>query len=189
MSGKFWKITGALILAVFTVALDKYWDTAFIQGIAKGILNLPDFMVAPVGVPFWIVIVVVLVLAVVVFKFVVSATERKLELTRPVRKQSDIAASLLLHPVTNEQKKILAFLAYAANTQAQVLTKTMLETMDLNRLVFDHALNQLLLNSLIELKRREDGNVIELTPQGKEYVINNKIPIERGAWMHAYRSS
>lgn len=183
MSGKFWKITGALILAVFTVALDKYWDTAFVQGVVKGILNLPEALQRPVGVPFWLVAVASLLLAGMLIRIVSVQVRRKLEREAPaIDPIAELLNPPLLHPVTSEQKKILSYLAYSANTNSSASADFMYRNLGLSRIVFDHALNQLLKNSLVRYRNHLRSDVIDLSAKGKEYVIQNGIPTERNAF-------
>lgn len=172
MSGKFWKISGALLLAVFTVALDKYWDSSFVKGAVQHIINLPDALMAPVGVPLWLVIAAVLVAAGMFLRINWILVQRKFEREAPAPAPAiDHVAELLnpglLYPVTNEQKKILSYLAYSANTNSSASADFIFRNLSLSRIVFDHALNQLLKNSLVKYRNHLRSDVIDLSARGE----------------------
>ncbi|WP_429386297.1 hypothetical protein [Pseudomonas sp. YL-218 TE3947] len=190
MSGKFWKITGALLLAVFTVALDKYWETAFVQGVIKYLSNIPAMLVAPVGVQLWLVIVAALVIAGVVLRAVVIATNQKLERVKVTPAEplpfsiSSRLAPESFRETTDEQKKVLAFLANADDVQESVSLKVIHASIGLDKLTVDHAVNQLFENDFVQIHRNYYlGNSVELTAKGKGYVVENAARYENGGWV------
>ncbi|MNC31785.1 hypothetical protein D3C75_801180 [compost metagenome] len=186
MSGKFLSVGGVLFTlftVIFGVVLEKYWDTPFIQGIAKGILNFPDALIAPVGVPLVVVIIAAVAFVVKAIKVTRALVEQKLERLRPTKQVAKITLPELLHPMTNEQKMILSFLAYTANTNSKASADSMYKVLGLSRVVFDHALNQLQKNSLVQYWNIVSSDVIILSPKGKGYVVENNILTVQGAWM------
>lgn len=187
MGGKFLSGAGALFLVVFGVALTEYWKSEFVQGIIQFVLNIPAMLVAPVGVQLWLVIVAASVIAYVILKAVVIATNQKFERLRPTESVADPVADILapelLHDVTDEQKKVLAFLANAADVQEYVKIKVIHTSIGLGSLVVDHAVNQLLDNGFLLLQKNyHTGNLVELSPKGKKYVVENAIPLADGQW-------
>ncbi|MNG32784.1 hypothetical protein D3C84_1188780 [compost metagenome] len=59
----------------------------------------------------------------------------------------------------------------------------MYKVLGLSRVVFDHALNQLQKNSLVQYWNIVSSDVIILSPKGKGYVVENNILTVQGAWM------
>jgi hypothetical protein len=183
MSGKFLGSAGALFTVIFGVALDKYWDTAFVQGVVKGILNLPETLQRPIGVPFWLVVVASLLLIGMLFRICWILVQRKFKREAPaIDYTAEHLNPGLLYPVTDEQKRLLAYLGYAVNTESKASTTSMYRAVGLSRISFDHAFNQLMKNSLIQYRNYASSDGVELSAKGKEYVIQNGIPTERNAF-------
>lgn len=184
MSGKVLGIIGAVTLAVFTVALDKYWDTAPIQGAVKGIINLPTTLVEPVGVPLWLVVVVAILLIAMLLTACGILVRRKFE-PKPSHLEPPFKPAPIELPifVTGDQKRILSFLGYAENKDSMASLKNLGKTVNLNKLNYDHAMQQLQKNSLVLVHNGYgDGPEIMLTDKGKEFIVTNRISTEWNAW-------
>ncbi|VVO50179.1 hypothetical protein PS893_00246 [Pseudomonas fluorescens] len=185
MSGKFLSGAGALFLVVFGVALEKYWDTPFIKGIAQGILNLPDVLVAPVGVSLWLVIVVVLAVVIMVlgvsWALVHRKFEREVSHAEPVYKSVSIELPPL---VSSDQKKILSFLGFVEDNESMASLRNLAKTVRLSKLKCDYALQQLQKSDLVLIYKGSDyESEIMLTPKGKEFIVTNSISTEWHAWL------
>lgn len=181
MSGKVLGIIGAVILAVFTVAIDKYWETAFVQGVIQFFLSLPSLAVAPVGVPLWITVLGVLMLVGALWGLGWMILQRRSERFDP---HAPMPYLSLFHEVTGPQKRVLSYLACAANSNQRVTTRSLHEAAGLDKLNFDHAIHQLESNDYINTyKNYTAGNQAELTAKGRQYVVENKMPTEHGSWM------
>ncbi|WP_338807641.1 hypothetical protein V8U11_15955 [Pseudomonas chlororaphis] len=197
MSGKLLAIVGAIVLAVFTVALDKYWETPFVQGIFQFFINIPTALQEPVGVPLWLVIVAVLVFVGVVIAVSMSVTERKLELlgliskkveregpnVEPVYESLSASVGLPMY-VTSDQKRILSFLGYAEENESMASLRNLSKTVNLSKLKCDYALQQLQKYSLVLIYKGSEHELeIMLTPKGKEFVVTNGVLTEWRSWL------
>lgn len=187
MSGKVLGIIGAVTLAVFTVALDKYWDTAFIQGIVQGISNLPATLVEPVGVPLWMVIVAALLAVVVVLRINWILVQRNLKLKRmPSTTETEYKTVSVEFPplVSIDQKKILSFLGYVENNESIASLMNLSKTVKLSKLNCDYALEQLQKSDLVLIYKGSEHQLeIMLTPKGKKFIVTDSISTEWHAWL------
>ncbi|VVP91861.1 hypothetical protein PS914_03205 [Pseudomonas fluorescens] len=189
MSGKVLGIIGAVILAVFTVALDKYWDTAFIQGIVQGTLNLPEAIQRPVGVPLWLVVAAALLLVAMLLRVCWILVQRKFEretshsetsYVKPLPKPVSIELPIY---VNDDQKRILSFLGYAEDNNSMVSLSNLCRSVNLTKLKYDYALQQLQKASLVLIHEGHgDGPEIMLTEKGKEFIVTKYISTQRHAW-------
>lgn len=184
MGGKFLSGTGALSLAVFTVALTEYWKSDFVQGIIKFIINIPAALQEPVGVPFWLVIVASLLLVAMLLRICWIVVQDKFEREASRVKPASVPDSYELPIyITNDQKRILSFLGYAEDNDSMASLQNLAKSVRLSKLKYDYALQQLQKGSLVLIhKGYGEGPEIMLTEKGKEFIVTNYVSTERNAW-------